>query len=364
MDERQKRPPQRCPLFANFIKSLFTRFGAPRAIIIDRGKPFCNDQFAKVMLKYGVLIDSPPCITHKQDGKLRYLIRGLKRNLERTWGENRALGRKTEDALCAFRQRYKTTHQGEQVKDMEKKAMSHEEVAEKESDSDCNADSKPSSTLGIEHVIKADVSKLEIKKGKQDLIDLVGLEVIEKMYKDKVKYMDDGSEEIIQNFKASDLHLGEWKEVMDACPKRTGAGWTTIYTQMRQRLDALNKAKAELELYLSKPLEEQDPILKQNLLAKKKRKNVNDLHDYFKSTKRLFVYSNRRRLLGQFSPFQSRSRFKHKIPGTDIQEKDKKRAKNDQTKHGMEKTKSKVNQMKKIQLEGLKLPNLKLYYKS
>ncbi|GJS22226.1 hypothetical protein Tco_0450858 [Tanacetum coccineum] len=55
---------------------------------------------------------------------------------------------------------------------------------------------------------------------------------------------------------------------------------------------------------------------------------------------------------------------------TDIQEKDKKKAKNDKTEHGMEKTnrsqsqsKSKVNQVKKIQLEGLKLPNLKLYYK-
>ncbi|GJX26227.1 hypothetical protein Tco_0232523 [Tanacetum coccineum] len=51
----------------------------------------------------------------------------------------------------------------------------------------------------------------------------------------------------------------------------------------------------------------------------------------------------------------------------------KKKAKNDQTKHGMEKTKSirsqsqsksKVSHMKKIQLEGLKLPNPKLYYKS
>ncbi|GKG31932.1 hypothetical protein Tco_0426882, partial [Tanacetum coccineum] len=54
----------------------------------------------------------------------------------------------------------------------------------------------------------------------------------------------------------------------------------------------------------------------------------------------------------------------------------KKKAKNDQTKHGMEKTKSnqsqsqkvmskpKASHMKKIQLEGLKLPNLKLYYKS
>ncbi|GJZ76500.1 hypothetical protein Tco_0641172 [Tanacetum coccineum] len=50
----------------------------------------------------------------------------------------------------------------------------------------------------------------------------------------------------------------------------------------------------------------------------------------------------------------------------------KKKAKNDKTEYGMEKTKSnqsqsqsksKVNQMKKIQLEGLKLPNLKLCYK-
>ncbi|GJU61666.1 reverse transcriptase domain-containing protein [Tanacetum coccineum] len=36
------------------LKSLFARFGTPRAIISDRGTYFCNDQFAKVMLKYGV----------------------------------------------------------------------------------------------------------------------------------------------------------------------------------------------------------------------------------------------------------------------------------------------------------------------
>ncbi|GJR75071.1 reverse transcriptase domain-containing protein [Tanacetum coccineum] len=37
-----------------FLKSLFARFGAPCAIISDRGTHFCNDQFAKVMLKYEV----------------------------------------------------------------------------------------------------------------------------------------------------------------------------------------------------------------------------------------------------------------------------------------------------------------------
>ncbi|GKF41510.1 reverse transcriptase domain-containing protein [Tanacetum coccineum] len=38
-----------------FLKYLFSRFGAPRAIISDRGTHFCNDQFSKVMLKYGVI---------------------------------------------------------------------------------------------------------------------------------------------------------------------------------------------------------------------------------------------------------------------------------------------------------------------
>nr|GEX70128.1 hypothetical protein [Tanacetum cinerariifolium] len=37
-----------------FLKSLFTRFGTPRAIISDRRTYFCNDKFAKVMSKYGV----------------------------------------------------------------------------------------------------------------------------------------------------------------------------------------------------------------------------------------------------------------------------------------------------------------------
>nr|GEZ96996.1 reverse transcriptase domain-containing protein [Tanacetum cinerariifolium] len=32
-----------------FLKNLFARFGAPRAIISDRGTHFCNDQFTKVM---------------------------------------------------------------------------------------------------------------------------------------------------------------------------------------------------------------------------------------------------------------------------------------------------------------------------
>nr|GEU71955.1 reverse transcriptase domain-containing protein [Tanacetum cinerariifolium] len=37
-----------------FLKSLFSRFGTPKAIISDQGTHFCNGQFSRVMAKYGV----------------------------------------------------------------------------------------------------------------------------------------------------------------------------------------------------------------------------------------------------------------------------------------------------------------------
>nr|GEX59208.1 reverse transcriptase domain-containing protein [Tanacetum cinerariifolium] len=47
-------PTNDAQVVCKFLKSLFARFGAPRAIISDRGTHFCNDQFAKVMRKYEV----------------------------------------------------------------------------------------------------------------------------------------------------------------------------------------------------------------------------------------------------------------------------------------------------------------------
>nr|GEY15138.1 reverse transcriptase domain-containing protein [Tanacetum cinerariifolium] len=52
--EAKALPTNDARVVCKFLKSLFTRFGAPRAIISDRGTHFCNDQFAKVLLKYGV----------------------------------------------------------------------------------------------------------------------------------------------------------------------------------------------------------------------------------------------------------------------------------------------------------------------
>ncbi|GJV72594.1 hypothetical protein Tco_1492589 [Tanacetum coccineum] len=74
---------------------------------------------------------------------------------------------------------------------------------------------------------------------------------------------------------------------MNACPNRTRKGWTTIYDQMRTRMDYIHTTKAELGINLDIPLSEQDPLDKLNDPANKKRKHVDDIHDYFKANKRL-----------------------------------------------------------------------------
>nr|GEX12585.1 DNA-directed DNA polymerase [Tanacetum cinerariifolium] len=81
----------------------------PRAIISDRGTHFYNDQFAKVMLKYGVTHRLSTTYHPQMSGQVEVLNHGLKRILERTVGENRASwSDKLDDALWAFRTTFKT----------------------------------------------------------------------------------------------------------------------------------------------------------------------------------------------------------------------------------------------------------------
>nr|GEV42553.1 retrovirus-related Pol polyprotein from transposon 412 family [Tanacetum cinerariifolium] len=75
--EAKALPTNDTRVVVKFLKSLFARFGTPRAIISDRGTHFCNDNFAKVMSK--------------------------------TVGENHASwSKKLDDALWAFRTAYRT----------------------------------------------------------------------------------------------------------------------------------------------------------------------------------------------------------------------------------------------------------------
>nr|GEU74824.1 reverse transcriptase domain-containing protein [Tanacetum cinerariifolium] len=84
-------------------------FGTPYAIISDRGTHFCNDQFAKVMLKYGVTHRLATVYHPQTSGQVEVSNRGLKRILERTVGENHvSWSDKLDDALWAFRTAFKT----------------------------------------------------------------------------------------------------------------------------------------------------------------------------------------------------------------------------------------------------------------
>ncbi|GJT15035.1 reverse transcriptase domain-containing protein [Tanacetum coccineum] len=107
--EAKALPTNDARVVCKFLKTLFSRFGAPRAIISDRGTHFCNDQFSKVMLKYGVTHRLSTAYHPQTSGQVEVSNRGLKRILERTVGENHASwSDKLDDALWAFRTAYKT----------------------------------------------------------------------------------------------------------------------------------------------------------------------------------------------------------------------------------------------------------------
>nr|GEY30586.1 reverse transcriptase domain-containing protein [Tanacetum cinerariifolium] len=92
-------------LFKIYAGQVIKRFRTPRAIISDRGTHFCNDQFVKVMLKYGVTHHLATAYHPLTSGHVEVPNSGLKRILERTVYENRASwSDKLDDALWTFLQ--------------------------------------------------------------------------------------------------------------------------------------------------------------------------------------------------------------------------------------------------------------------
>ncbi|GJX28746.1 reverse transcriptase domain-containing protein [Tanacetum coccineum] len=87
--EAKALPTNDARVVCKFLRFLFARFGTPRAIISDRGTHFCNDQFAKVMLKYGVT-HRLSIVYHPQISGQVEVSNSLKHILERTIGEHRA----------------------------------------------------------------------------------------------------------------------------------------------------------------------------------------------------------------------------------------------------------------------------------
>nr|GEZ05615.1 reverse transcriptase domain-containing protein [Tanacetum cinerariifolium] len=108
--EAKALPMNDARVIVKFLKSLFSWFGTPKAIISDRGTHFCNDQFSRVMAKYEVTHRLSTAYHPQTSGQVEVTNHGLKRIRERTVGENHALwSDKLKDALWAFRTAFKTS---------------------------------------------------------------------------------------------------------------------------------------------------------------------------------------------------------------------------------------------------------------
>nr|GEU92527.1 hypothetical protein [Tanacetum cinerariifolium] len=90
--EAKALPTNNVRVVVKFLKSLFSRFGIPRAIISDRRIYFCNNQFTRVMIKYGVTHRLATGYHPQTSGQVEVSNCELKRILERTTaGDHRKL---------------------------------------------------------------------------------------------------------------------------------------------------------------------------------------------------------------------------------------------------------------------------------
>jgi hypothetical protein len=93
-----------------FKTVIFPRFGVPRVVISDGGTHFNNDQFEKLLTKYGVRNHRVTTPYHPQaNGQVELSNREIKQILEKVVSKTRGdWSLKLPDTLWAYRTAYKT----------------------------------------------------------------------------------------------------------------------------------------------------------------------------------------------------------------------------------------------------------------
>ncbi|KAI3773993.1 hypothetical protein L1987_48534 [Smallanthus sonchifolius] len=90
-------------------KEAVLRFGAPKALISDRGTHFCNSQLEKALSRYGVNHIFSTAYHPQTSGQVEVTNWGIKRILEKTVGQKRKdWSDRLDDALWGFQTVYKT----------------------------------------------------------------------------------------------------------------------------------------------------------------------------------------------------------------------------------------------------------------
>ncbi|GJV27618.1 hypothetical protein Tco_1384066 [Tanacetum coccineum] len=126
----------------------------------------------------------------------------------------------------------------------------------------------PAEFLEDEESLKDELSKQEVEKVKNKLVDLIGIDVVTLYYNKKLMY-DKYCDKMLKRRKSSKI---------TNCDVLTKKGPITmkIYKE-----DETNEVISNF-----KPLKEQDPLDELNDLANKKRKRADDFKDHSKSTKK------------------------------------------------------------------------------
>nr|GEW19553.1 reverse transcriptase domain-containing protein [Tanacetum cinerariifolium] len=108
--EAKALPTNDARVVVKFLKSLFAQFGTPRANISDHGTHFCNDQFPKVMIKYGVTHRLATAYHPQRSGQVEVSNRCLKRILERKKLQLNELRDQAYENSLIYKERTKKLH--------------------------------------------------------------------------------------------------------------------------------------------------------------------------------------------------------------------------------------------------------------